>query len=237
MGDAAERTRFFDKHWRAIVKTRTTGIDEYLDAERRQLDAWLEDGGVRLVVEAGCADGELLLPVVLRRPDLSYLGVDLATEAVVALRRCFTGLRGTPYLDAVQGDIADLPQLVAGLPLPATGWLTALPFNVIGELPDPRQALAAIRSCGSDLAIFTYDAGPAARQVREEYYRACGFDGDWDAGSPTYRTADGFFSAAYPRRQLHTWLTGLGYQVDPPVHMTGFAVAVRARLPHSPTRR
>jgi SAM-dependent methyltransferase len=236
MGSVAERTRFFDQHWRAIVKTRTTGIDEYLEAERRQLDAWLADGTVRLVVEAGCADGELLLPVVLRRPELAYLGVDLAAEAIAALRRCFNGLRGAPYLGAVQGDIADLPRLTAGLPLPATGWLTALPFNVIGELSDPRRALAAARRCGSDLAIFTYDTGAEARRVREEYYRACGFDGRWEAG-PTYRSDDGFFSAAYPRRLLHTWLTDLGYRVDPPVPLTGFALAVRARLPHSPTRR
>lgn len=232
--------RFFDRHWRAIVKTRTPDIEAYLSAERDILAGWLERRPARFVVEAGCADGELLLPVVLRRPGVGYLGVDLAADAVAATRAALHEHPGR-YADAVRGDIADLPDLVRGRPLPDTGLLTVFGFNVLGELRSPTAALRATARCGSDVAIFTYTLSARARRVREDYYRRCGFDGGWDehdidGQGLAYRTADGFFSTVYPRHRIRGWLADHGYVLESTTAFTPFAVAYRARLA-DPARR
>lgn len=240
MTAGAERVRFFERYWHPIVKTRTDDIGRYLAAERRQMAAWLRLLSPKLVVEAGCADGDLLLPEVLRRPGTAYVGIDIAGAAVEAGNRALADANTAPGdatltgrdVRIVQGDIEDLARLAPLLRLPSDGLLTAYPFNLLGELrPDPRPALAATAACGSDIAIFTYDDGDVARDVRLEYYLKCGFTGTWGEGPDrlVFRGGDGFFSAAYAESTVTGWLTDLGYEVTT-ARLTPFALGYLGRL-------
>ncbi|WP_203657996.1 class I SAM-dependent methyltransferase [Actinocatenispora rupis] len=233
MTTGAERVRFFDRYWHPIVKTRTEHIRQYLAAEREQMAAWLAALSPRLVVEAGCADGDLLLPEVLRHHGTAYLGIDIAATAVAAGNRMLAGTgRAGRDVRIVCADVQDLARLAPSLGVPATGVLTAYPFNLLGELrPDPTEALAATAAIGSDIAVFTYDDGDAARDVRLEYYLKCGFSGSWREGPDrlVFRGEDGFFSAAYAQDTVTGWLADLGYQVTT-VRLTPFAVGYLGRL-------
>lgn len=233
MAADAERVRFFERYWHPIVKTRTAEIRRYLAAERRQMAAWLCAVSPRLVVEAGCADGDLLLPEVLRHPGTAYVGIDIAAAAVEAGNRMLAGTEHDGRdVRIVQGDVEDLARLAPSLRLPSEGLLTVYPFNLLGELrPDPRPALAATAACGSDIAIFTYDDGDDARDVRLEYYLKCGFTGSWGRGADrlVFRGEDGFFSAAYAERTVTGWLEDLGYTVTT-ARLTPFALGYLGRL-------
>jgi hypothetical protein len=229
---------FFEQHWRDIVTSRTPKVSEYLESERRLCDRILDRCGYRGVIEAGCADGSLLMPGIVAR-GLDYLGIDLAPGAVTlarqslarhALARQAVGL--TPaggHTAVIHDDIRDLPKLPTDL-LPAAPLLVAYPFNVLAGIPQPRNALRAAASCGGDILLFAYQTSSAALIARRDYYRACGFTGEFrqdDRG--VHFTAGLFTSSVYRPTLVVAWLAEMGYHVEMEA-FAGVGLAYHARL-------
>src|SRR6185369_15131297 len=98
-----------DSDWQRLVAPEhlPPAIRAHLRAERGLLASVLRTGGYRVVIEAGCADGSLCLPVVLSC-GLDYIGVDVVAQAAAATRRAITGYRLRPgqRAVAVHGDAA-----------------------------------------------------------------------------------------------------------------------------------
>ncbi|MCW6004381.1 class I SAM-dependent methyltransferase [Micromonospora sp. CPCC 205371] len=171
----------------------------HLDAERRL--ASTVAARYRSLVEVGCADGSLLLPVA-RRLGLDYLGVDLAAGAVEATRALGA--------DAVQADACDL----AALPLPAGPLLIGYPFNVFGNLPDPPEALAAAAATRAGSPVPTLHPSPAAAALRTGDYAACDLPGELTTDETGVHFLSGTFrSSVYHPEVTTAWLSAAGYHV------------------------
>jgi hypothetical protein len=114
-----------------------------------------------------------------------------------------------------RADIRDLPAVLGGRGAPSTPpVLAAFPFNVFGNIPEPRTALAAAASVSADVLILTYDTSTGARRLRDEYYRACGFAGVFTADDTGVHYEDGLFtSSVYRQSVVSGWLEELGYSV------------------------
>jgi hypothetical protein len=217
----AERlaTGFFEQTWQPIVANQPDAVREHLAAERSLVATVLADGSYRTVVEAGCADGSLLASVILSA-GVGYLGLDVADGAV---RACATTLRGLaesagralPPAVARRADIRDLPAVLGGRGVPsAPPVLVAFPFNVFGNIPEPRYAVKAASSVSADALILTYDTSTDARALRAEYYRACGFGGVFATDSTGVHYEDGLFTSSVYRQSVLTgWLEEFGYAV------------------------
>jgi hypothetical protein len=230
-------TGFFERTWRSIVEHQPDAVRAHLAAERATVGALLAGGPYRTVVEAGCADGTLLAPVVLRA-GRAYLGLDVAEGAARAATRTVGSLPGAASAGArvLRADVRDLPAVVGRdrvtLEPPV---LVALPFNVFGNIASPREALAAVAAVGADVLVLTYDTGAPARRVRAEYYRACGFAGAFAVDATGLHYTDGLFgSSVYRRGVLTGWLTDLGYRVTVTAYgKVGLAYHGRLRAPTS----
>jgi SAM-dependent methyltransferase len=210
--------RFFDEHWADIVAQRPDGVRTHLEAERRLVRDLVSRGGYRAVLEVGCGDGDLLLPVVVPL-GVRYVGIDLAEAAVAAaearaarLRR--PGPRRSPDITLACADVAELPALGTRLGLPGAGLLVAFPFNVFGNLPEPWAVVERVAALGADLVIGTYDTSPAASTLRAEYYRACGLRGAIVIDDDGARFRSGAFrSDVYHPATLRARLTERGFAV------------------------
>ncbi len=191
---------FFDTTWRSLVDGVTPAVRAHLAAERTLIAGRL--AGYRAVVEGGCAGGTLPLPVITTA-GLDYLGLDRAPGAVAATRAAGG--------DAVCGDVRDVDRLAAQLPRPA---LLALPFNVFGNIPEPREVLAAAVRAGTDVLVLTYRDSPLALRVRAGYYRRCGLTGVFRTDEAGVHFDAGLVSStAYRPGLVREWLAGAGYEI------------------------
>jgi hypothetical protein len=206
---------FFARDWRRIITTRPAAVRNHLAAERQLADEVLAGSAYRTLVEVGCSDGSLLLPSALHH-GLAYLGLDLAAGAVAATREALAAAAPGSFAAAVQADVDDLAGVLADLPqCPPWPMLVGFPFNVFGNLPDPRRTLAAAAGARADVLVLTYDTGPQARAARVEYYRACGFPGRLtDDATGSHFAYGAFTSSVYHPAKLTGWLAALGYQVS-----------------------
>jgi hypothetical protein len=208
------RAAFFRAHWRSIVTTRTPAIAAHLAAESAFVDGLLGQTGYRTVIEGGCGDGSLLLETVVAR-GLGYLGIDLAPSAASRARRRLTTARpaGGPILrTAVRGDLRDIGTIAGRFAVDLPETLVALPFNVLGNVSSPDRVLTTIAACQADVLVLTYAATHRSDDIRDEYYRRCGFPGH------LYRDAVGahfvsplFTSSVYARQFVEAWLGNAGY--------------------------
>jgi predicted RNA methylase len=189
-------------------------IRRHLRAERDALTGILAAGRYRTVIEAGCADGSLLLPAVLDA-GLDYLGVDVVPQAVTATRQAIRDHAPlTGRATAVLGDVRALdagPEIVAV----ARGALLVLPFNLVGILSRPDRAFASAAAVGADIAVMSYRRTPEASAARADYFRRAGWSGrETETPEATDYRADHFVSTVYGRRRLCGWLTGHGFRPD-----------------------
>jgi hypothetical protein len=205
---------FFAQGWRRIIGTQPPTVRRHLDAEDQLADKLLGESAYRTLIEVGCSDGSLLLPAALRY-GLAYLGLDLAPGAVAATRKALGGTASNAFTAAVRADIDDLAAVLADLPeQPPRPLLVGFPFNVFGNLPEPRRTVATVAGAGADVLILTYDTGAQARAARIEYYRACGFPGRLtDDATGSHFSFQAFRSSVYHQATLAGWLAEQGYQV------------------------
>jgi hypothetical protein len=217
----AERlaTGFFEKTWRPIIANQPHAVREHLAAERALVADLLAGAPYHTVVEAGCADGSLLASIILDA-GAGYLGLDVADGAVRATAAALRDMaeasaRPLPAAAARRADIRHLPKILGGRGVPsAPPVLAAFPFNVFGDIPEPRDAVAAAASVSADALILTYDTSAGARRLRDEYYRACGFAGVFTVDDAGVHYEDGLFTSSVYRREVLTgWLEEFGYAV------------------------
>lgn len=205
-GAAGELAAFFDQAWGRIISTQPARIRRHLAAERDLVDGLLSASGYRSLVEVGCADGSLLLPLAMRH-GLAYTGLDLAAGAVAATRAALAGAPGV----VVQANASDLDTLGLPLALPA---LVAFPFNVFGDLSAPHRTLAAAAALAADVLVLTYDTGEEAAATRSEYYHACGLTGRLRTDKTgVHLRSRPFTSSVYHPPVLTGWLAEHGYLV------------------------
>jgi hypothetical protein len=228
---------FFEKTWQPIIANQPDAVVEHLDAERAFVASLIVPSAYRTVVEAGCADGSLLASVILGA-GATYLGLDVADGAV---RACTARLRNLAEAVSARGlsmpaavvrraDIRDLPAVLGSRGAPSTPpVLAAFPFNVFGNIPEPRDAVKAAASVSADALILTYDTGTGARRLREEYYRACGFAGGFSTDDTGVHYEDELFTSSVYRQPVLTgWLEELGYAVTvTPYGQVGLAYHAR----------
>lgn len=227
--------RFWDRHWARIIDNQPPPVRDHLQAERALVGRQLDAAPYRTVVEAGCADGTLLLPEVVGR-GLVYLGLDLASGAVREARNRLASA-GVPPAGSrvVRADVQHLPSLVAAGPPLVAPALVAFPFNVFGNLDVPPAALTAAAQVQADVIVLTYDTSEAASTLRTEYYVACGFRAPLvvDRAGVHLRTG-GFRSSVYEPAVVVGWLQAAGFQAT--VHRYGaVGLAYHGRLAGPPT--
>ncbi|MGH8931973.1 MAG: hypothetical protein ACRDZO_15460, partial [Egibacteraceae bacterium] len=201
--------RFFEENWTRILVNQPPAVRAHLDAQRQLARELLTTRRYDLVIEVGCADGSLLMPTIVglgRR----YLGVEIAKGAVDDAGQRLAAMPRRPgqRAEVVHGDIRHLDAIAAESDLVRGSVLVAFPFNVFGNIVEPRQVLATTAAHDLDVLIITYDTSPAARDLRAEYYRACGLSGDFTTGATGARFASGpFTSSVYHPSVLRRWLT------------------------------
>jgi hypothetical protein len=164
------------------------------------------------LVELGCYDGRLLQ--VARMAQISYLGIDLSSTAVAALRDKIAreGLAG--QANALVGDVTT-PQAwlhrVSGSPL------FVFPFNLLGNLSDPPAVVSELRGENRFGVVSVFNSEDSTTMTRDEYYAACGIEGlSWEAapyGGVRFRGAGGFVSQSFGQEQVNNLMADCGVRV------------------------
>jgi hypothetical protein len=204
-----------DSDWQRLVAPEhlPPAIRAHLRAERGLLASVLRTGGYRVVIEAGCADGSLCLPVVLSC-GLDYIGVDVVAQAAAATRRAITGYRLRPgqRAVAVHGDARAL-QAIDGLGRAPERPLVVLPFNLFGIVSRPYEMLQSAAAIGADVLILTYRLTPEASAARARYFTLGGWPGsEVELSDGVHYQGDHFISSVYSPETLRRWLVEAGFQ-------------------------
>jgi hypothetical protein len=194
---------------RLVVRSHLPAVlRRHMRAERQFLAAMLAPGGYDVVIEAGCADGSLLLSTVVAA-GCDYLGVDVVDQAVATTRKTIASMQlaAGQRATAVRGDVRSLDE-VAGVMDVADRALVVMPFNLVGIVSRPEAAFRSAAAIGADIAVFTYRQTPLASAARSEYFRRAGWPGvETVTPDATHFHADHFTSSVYAATRLRAWLT------------------------------
>lgn len=222
-----------DSDWRRFVAAENlpAAIRAHLDAERDFLTGVLSTGAYHVVIEGGCADGSLFLPVVMDS-GVDYIGVDVVAQAVSATAKAIRArpLRAGQRAIAVQGDIRALTE-IDGLSRLHGRTLVVLPFNLFGIVARPYEALTSAAAIGADVLIFTYQLLPEASEARADYFRLCGWAAhEVELSDGLHYQGDHFISSVYTPAKLAEWLTQAGFQASE-AHYGEIGRTARGTLP------
>jgi hypothetical protein len=140
--------------------------------------------------------------------------VDINDQAVEVLRQRIVseGLQRTAK--AVTGDVTSPGQwnsaVVGDVPL------YVLPFNIIGNLPDPTSVFRAMHGCAGYGIVTVFNSDVWTTELRRDYYSACGIalSGIEQApyGGVRFRGADGFTSQSFSSDCLDRFFEDSGVQ-------------------------
>lgn len=165
------------------------------------------------LVEMGCYDGRAL--EIARTLGARYLGVDLAPEAIGALRarihREDYGNRANAFIDDIQNhsnwDVA----------LRGANPLYLLPFNLLGTVAEPRAMISSLSASTGAAVIAVFGEGPAATTTRHAYYSRCGVrrleHRSTDQGGVLFTGANDFYSQSFTKAGFRSLLTSSGVSV------------------------
>ncbi|MFF9623877.1 class I SAM-dependent methyltransferase [Streptomyces griseosporeus] len=165
------------------------------------------------VVELGCFDGRAL--EVARAAGIPYCGVDINSSAVAALRERIAAEGLQAQATTLVGDAQDCVRW--STQVPGQRPLIVLPFNLLGNLPDPRSALLGLRALGGTLLISVFNEQPRTTAVRRAYYARCMTGLTEPAqgryGGAVFRGAQGFRSESFSASALHRLLRECGLAI------------------------
>lgn len=163
-----------------------------------------------VLVEFGCYDGRAL--EVARAAEIGYLGIDINGGAISALRRRISDEALEGKAETVIGDV--LKPDTWSYRLPGRRPLYLLPFNLIGNFPEPEQVLNSVRSVGGTAVISVFNEDPWTTEVRRGYYAACGIETleqeEASHGGVLFRGTDGFHSQSFSADGLSALLRSCG---------------------------
>jgi hypothetical protein len=229
---------FFHKNWLPIVDAITPAIRDYLDYEDRLFQKCAE-GQYSYIIEAGCADGRLLMMTALRN-GMNYLGVDLVRRAINLAHRRIRRYSPSSQLATVHcDDIRNISAIAVQYSVPDAAEmsvLAAFPFNSFGNVQEPKALLKELAVCHFDILVFTYTDTAVSTNARQEYYEHCGLEGSFvkDDEGIHFKVGDSFISAVYRPFVLTSWLEEFGYKVT--IQEFGdIGIAYHGQLPSSPS--
>ncbi|MFI0241421.1 methyltransferase domain-containing protein [Streptomyces sp. NPDC016845] len=180
------------------------------------------------VVELGCFDGRAL--EVARAAGLPYCGIDINSGAVAALREriCDEGLDA--QATAVVGNAQE--SVLWSAQVPGRRPLLVLPFNLLGNLSDPRRALMGLRSLGGTVLVSVFNEQPRTTAVRRAYYARCtrglAEPAPGRYGGTVFRGAQGFRSESFSAPALRRLLRECGLRIhSETANRLGLAVGAR----------
>jgi hypothetical protein len=165
------------------------------------------------LVELGCYDGRLLQ--VARMAQVSYVGVDLSSAAVAALRDKIAreGLEGQAR--AIVGDVT-----TPGAWLHEISGLTPLfvfPFNLLGNLNEPSAVVSELRGENRFGVVSVFNSEDSTTMMRNEYYAACGIGLLSREAAPyggvRFRGDRGFVSQSFSQSEVINLLADCGVRV------------------------
>ncbi|MGI5261702.1 hypothetical protein [Streptomyces angustmyceticus] len=169
--------------------------------------------GCDALVEFGCYDGRAL--EVARAAGVDYLGVDVNGRAITALRRRINDEALEGKAETLIGNV--LKPETWSHQLSGSRPLYLLPFNLIGNFPEPEQVLHSVRSVGGTAVISVFNEAPWTTEVRREYYAACGIEmleqDEGSHGGVLFRGADGFRSQSFSTDGMSALLRACGARV------------------------
>jgi len=165
------------------------------------------------LVEMGCYDGRAL--EIARMLGTRYLGVDLDARAIDTLRarilREGFADRAHTIVDDVRNHDTWAPALLGEKPL------YLLPFNLLGNFPDPAAMLGSLSATAGAAVISVFGESDEATRVRQAYYSRCGvrmLDHGRTADGGVLFTGDGgFYSESYTDDGFRALLIGSGLAV------------------------
>jgi hypothetical protein len=149
------------------------------------------------LVEFGCYDGRAL--EVARAASLRYVGIDVNRSAIESLRQRIRDERLEGQANAVIGSVLNkrewLDEMHSIRPL------QLLPFNLLGNFPEPGEVLRSMRAAGGVAVISVFNEEKWTIDVRREYYTACDIqlleEDDGAYGGVLFRGSDGFQSQSF----------------------------------------
>ncbi|MGV9273389.1 methyltransferase domain-containing protein [Streptomyces griseosporeus] len=180
------------------------------------------------VVELGCFDGRAL--EVARAAGIPYCGVDVNSTAVAALRDRIRDEGLDAQATTLVGDAQESVRWSAQVP--GRRPLIVLPFNLLGNLPDPRRALTGLRALGGTILISVFNEQPRTTAVRRAYYARCvtalAEPAQGRYGGAVFRGARGFCSESFSAPALHRLLRECGLVIrSQTANRLGRSLAVR----------
>ncbi|MBW8739243.1 MAG: methyltransferase domain-containing protein [Streptomyces turgidiscabies] len=166
--------------------------------------------GCDALVEFGCYDGRAL--EVARAAGVDYLGVDVNDSAIAALRQRISDEALEGQAETIIGNV--LKKETWAYKLPGVRPLYLLPFNLIGNFPEPVEVLRSLRSAGGTAVVSVFNEAPWTTEVRREYYAACGIEtlerNEGSHGGVLFRGADGFRSHSFSAEGVSSLLRACG---------------------------
>lgn len=169
--------------------------------------------GCDALIEHGCYDGRAL--EVARVAGVRYYGVDVNRAAIARLSRRIAdeGLQGRAA--ALHGSVLRSEDWSSEVS--ARRPLHLLPFNLVGNLPEPGRALASLSAVGELALVSVFNDDPATTAVRLAYYTACGLaptvSHDGRYGGVLFEGADGFRSESFSAVGLFALFNAAGATV------------------------
>lgn len=149
------------------------------------------------LVELGCYDGRAI--EVARLAGIRYLGVDINDNAVRLLKRKIISEGLQRKANAVVADITVPDQWCCEVSGKTP--LYVFPFNLVGNLPNPRALFETLNSTNGFGIISVFNSDVWTTKIRRDYYTACGIvlSGIEPApyGGVRFRSSTGFTSQSF----------------------------------------
>jgi hypothetical protein len=169
--------------------------------------------GCTALVEMGCYDGRAL--EIARMLGTRYLGVDLDPRAIDTLRARIRreGCSGQAHtlIDDVRNHASWDPTLSGTKPL------YLLPFNLLGNFPDPRTMIRSLSATAGAAVISVFGESIESTRTRHSYYSRCGVlmleHGPTAEGGVLFTGEDGFYSQSYTENGFRSLLVDSGVTV------------------------
>jgi len=150
-------------------------IKDYLFKEREFFINFVKAHEYKLIIEAGCMDGQLLMPLIISTKT-NYLGIDLNQEMSNKTNNRIgeMNLDSTQFALAINNDITNLPTIIKQQKIEVTNSLVVFPFNSFGHIIFPLPLLKMLRKMTLDVLILSYNATSIIKEARYSYYKLCG---------------------------------------------------------------
>ena len=192
-----------------------TGINEFLEEERFQTNAILNDAGNRytILVEVGCGSMENVALAI--NNNLKYLGVDFTAPRIIEAKERIRQQKmegvSVQHLDIVNFNESELAHLSTERAV------FMFPFNLLGNIAPIVKFMARFNHFGHDMLLSIYKTDEETNAIRLSYYKNCGYTNirmiKNDQGV-VFSSKEGLYTIAYDQDYLVNLLNAVGFTVN-----------------------